>query len=140
MGWNYFKRDFWGNIIKVFIVEDEVCIQTLYKRFFSLLDVDLIDIASNGEEAIEMFKDFHSKSDVPDIIIMDYQMPIKNGIEATREILQIDRKVKIIFISADESIRELALSIGAYSFITKPFRLKTIIEIIEEIKKVIDES
>ncbi len=54
-------------------------------------------------------------------------MPKKNGIEATKEILQIDKNVKIIFISADDSIKEEVLSIGAFSFWDKPFMIESLI-------------
>ena len=40
----------------------------------------------------------------PDLIILDYHMPIKNGLDAAKEILEINPKQKIIFISADESM------------------------------------
>jgi len=81
-------------------------------------------IAENGDEAINMFKSF---SDKPKVILMDHRMPEKTGIEATKEILQIDKRVKIIFLSADSSIKEEAYSIGAFSFKVKPFTLENLI-------------
>ncbi len=62
-------------------------------------------------------------------------MPIKNGIEATKEILQINSNTKIIFTSADEDVKEEALSIGAFSFIDKPFDFDLLID---NIKKAIN--
>ncbi len=58
-----------------------------------------------------MFKSFLKK---PDIILMDHRMPKKNGIEASKEILKINGKTKIIFLSADSSIKEEVLSIGVF--------------------------
>ena len=86
-------------------------------------------IAEDGEEAVLMFKSF---SDKPKVILMDNRMPKKSGIEASKEILQIDNEVKIIFISADISIKEEALFIGAFSFWDKPFKIDNLID---EIKK-----
>jgi len=91
---------------------------------------DVIGEAKNGEEAVSLYITFPKK---PDIILMDHRMPIKNGIEATKQILNINKKSKIIFTSADISIKQEALSIGAKSFIDKPF---TITELIDKIKKV----
>lgn len=91
----------------------------------------IVAIANNGDEAVRMYKSF---SDKPEIILMDHRMPIKNGIEATKEILEISNHSRIIFASADNSIKRLALSIGAISFIEKPFELK---KLINEIKKVL---
>ncbi len=76
-----------------------------------------------------MYKGFSIK---PDITLMDYRMPIKNGIEATEEILKVNNEAKILFVSADMSIKEEALSIGAFGFIDKPFDFKTLINTIKE--------
>ena len=59
---------------------------------------------------------------------MDHRMPIKNGIETLREILQIDNHSKIIFMSADNSVKEEALSLGAISFKDKPFTAKRLVD------------
>lgn len=79
-----------------------------------------------------MFKSFSEK---PKIILMDYRMPIKNGIEASKEILQMNGNTKIIFTSADKSIKDEALSIGAFCFKDKPF---TVEELIIDIKRALE--
>ena len=89
-------------------------------------------IAEDGEEAVIMFKAFLEK---PKVILMDHRMPEKTGLEASEEILDIDKKVKIIFVSADISIREEALSIGAFSFWVKPFSLD---QLLDEINRAIE--
>lgn len=86
-----------------------------------LLDMDgfqVLGIANNGEEAIKMFSSFTVK---PDIIILDYRMPIKNGLEALKEILQIDHNSRIIFASADKTIKDEVYLNGAMGFLDKPF-------------------
>jgi CheY-like chemotaxis protein len=77
-----------------------------------------------------MFKSFNHK---PDIILMDHRMPVKDGIEATKEIFNIDQKVKVIFASADMSIKEIALSMGIVGFLSKPFSLEKLVKKIESI-------
>ena len=62
-------------------------------------------------------------------------MPEMTGIEATKKILQIDKRVKIIFFSADVSIKEEAYSIGAFGFKVKPFTIECLID---EIKKALE--
>ena len=59
-------------------------------------------------------------------------MPIKNGIETTKEILKMNENVKIIFLSADKSVQKEALSIGASNFLEKPFSLELLIKVIKE--------
>lgn len=66
---------------------------------------------------------------------MDYRMPIKNGIEATVEILKIGCQSKIIFATADEDIKEHALKVGAFSVVNKPFNFNELINNINEILK-----
>jgi len=93
---------------------------------------EVAGIASNGVEAISMFKSFSNK---PKVILMDQRMPEMSGIEASKLILQIDNRVKIIFISADVSVKEEAISIGAFLFIDKIF---TIDELIDAINRAIE--
>ena len=112
-------------IKKVFVVDDEPSLQFFYEKILTLNGFEIAGIANNGNEAISMFKSFLDK---PKVIIMDYRMPEKNGIEASKEILQIDGNTKIIFISADNSVKEEALSIGAFCFQDKPFTIKQLID------------
>lgn len=100
------------------IAEDELSIQRIYKILLTSSGFEIIGMAKNGEEAVNMYKSFLKKSD---IIIMDHRMPVKDSIEATREILQIDKIAKIIFASADITVEKLAISSGALSFKIKPF-------------------
>ncbi len=85
----------------------------------------MIGHAYNGEQAINEYKTFIEK---PNIVIMDYGMPIKNGLEVTEEIIKLDHNVKIIFASADPTIKTQALLLGAKSFLTKPFSCKQLIQ------------
>jgi two-component system chemotaxis response regulator CheY len=93
----------------------------------------VLDFASNGDEAIEMYKKFQEK---PDIIILDHRMPIKNGIDALKAILKIDGHSKIIFASADKSIREKVYLHGAVGFLDKPFTHRKLIATLNNILNV----
>ncbi len=114
---------------KILIVDDEPALHYFLKRILNLNGFKVAGIAENGDEAIKMFKSF---SDRPKVILMDHRMPEKSGIEATKVILEIDKRVKIIFLSADVNIKEEVYSIGAFSFTTKPLKVKYLIE---EIKR-----
>ncbi len=103
-------------IEKVFIVDDEPSLQFFYEQVLTMGGFEVADIASNGKKAVSMFKSFSNK---PKVILMDQRMPEMSGIEASKLILQIDSRVKIIFISADASAKEEAISIGAFLFIDK---------------------
>jgi len=108
-------------LARVLIVEDDDSLRNLYRIALKLKGHDVIGTACDGNEAVDMFKNFSTK---PDIILMDHRMPGKSGLEATKEILKMNGKSKVIFASADKSVREEAISIGARSFKPKPFSLE----------------
>jgi len=119
-------------MVSVFIVEDDLSLQRLYKMMLTMFGFEVVDKASNGKEAIEKFKSLSLK---PDVILMDHRMPVKNGIDTTIELMKFNSHTKIIFTSADNSIKGRALEIGAISFIEKPF---TVIQLQTEINRVVN--
>jgi len=119
-------------IEKVLIVDDEPSLQFFYEQVLTIGGFEAAGIASNGKEAVYKFKSFSNK---PKVILMDQRMPEMSGIEASKLILQIDNRVRIIFISADVSVKEEAISIGAFLFIDK---LLTIEELIDAINRAIE--
>ncbi len=119
-------------MVSVFIVEDDLSLQRLYEMMLTTFGFEVVDKASNGKEAIEKYKSFSLK---PEIILMDHRMPVKNGIDTTIELMKFINHTKIIFTSADNSIKGRALEIGAISFIEKPF---SVIQLHTEIKRVVN--
>lgn len=109
---------------KVFIVEDEPMLRFFYSQILEEYGYEVVGVAKNGEEAVSMYKEFPEK---PSVIIMDHRMPTKSGIEALQEILTIDKNAKIIIASADTSIKQKALSLGACSFKKKPFNISYLV-------------
>ena len=107
-------------IINVFIVDDDIFVLELYKKICGILGLNIIDIAKDGEEAVSKFRKFITK---PDLIVMDYHMPCKNGLEATQAILEIDETAKIVIVSGDSTIKQKALTSGAICFKKKSFNL-----------------
>ena len=67
------------------------------------------------------------------MIIMDHRMPQKSGIATTRELLKLNPDLKIIFISADISVKKEALAAGAAAFIEKPFHIDSLLASIDKI-------
>jgi YesN/AraC family two-component response regulator len=66
-------------MIKIFIVDDDQSLQRLYGLILKEAGFNIIGTAINGKVAVEEYKNFEGK---PDIILMDYRMPIKNGLDA----------------------------------------------------------
>jgi response regulator of citrate/malate metabolism len=95
----------------------------------NLYGIEVIGIADNGIKALEIYKKLLKK---PDIILLDQRMPLKNGIETAKEILKLNKDSRIIFTSADVSVKEEALSLGIVEFIEKPFQFEILIDIIHK--------
>ncbi|HEV8366777.1 MAG TPA: response regulator [Pyrinomonadaceae bacterium] len=76
--------------------------------------------AEDGIEAIQL-----ASSEVPDLIIMDMEMPLLDGLAATRRIRQLEdlRKVPIVAVSAygADQFRDLALAAGCDEYVSTPF-------------------
>jgi CheY-like chemotaxis protein len=124
-GYTSSKGDRDSNVMaRIFVVDDEEFIRELYKDMFESKGYTVFS-AGSGEEAIESFRTMKAK---PDAIIMDHRMPGKDGIQTTKEILNLDPSIPIIFSSADEQVREEAIKAGAVSFWTKPFPLGMLID------------
>ena len=122
---------------KIFLIDDDLDVILLFEQFLAIEGHEIVAKAYNGEEAIDTFKKFQDK---PDIVLMDYRMPLKNGLETTKEILSIDSESKIIFISADYTVRKKAFEAGAIDFLEKPFDLSTLYTMIEKYISVISNT
>ena len=101
------------------IAEDEV---SLRHHLSGAFDGFTMIEARDGEEALERIFEH-----MPDVVILDYMMPKKNGVEVTRCLRSnaATQRIPILVItaSADDAPRKLALEAGVNEFITKPFSL-----------------
>jgi YesN/AraC family two-component response regulator len=81
-------------------------------------DVEVVAIASNGLQAVELAKEHH-----PDIVLLDINMPEMDGLTAYRHIAQIYPDTGCIIISAEKDTTTLrtAMSIGVQEYLIKPF-------------------
>jgi len=87
--------------------------------------------ASNGREALEMAKELK-----PDVVILDIGMPLLNGLDTTRQLLQHDPQFKIIVLTitdADQVIRE-ALDAGARGFVLKSDAARDLVSAVEALQ------
>lgn len=115
----------------IMVVDDEVFIVDLYRDILKLKGYEVVATAYDGEEAVKKFRSMEKR---PDIIILDHRMPMKNGIDTMADILGIDKKAKILFVSADIMIEADAVRFGASGFLPKPFRMDELVDAIEKIR------
>jgi CheY-like chemotaxis protein len=108
------------------IVDDDVAIQELCTLVLEDNGYE-VKTALNGEEALNLYRELMNDKRKPDIVIMDYRMPVMNGIEATKAILLLDTNARIIFASADATIFEEAAALGVMKMKLKPVDMKRLI-------------
>ncbi len=112
----------------IFTVDDDIDIMKVYRDVLQMKNHDIIAEALDGEEAVKIFK---TMKKCPDIIILDHRMPAKNGLEAMKDIRDINPLQGIIFVTADNEAAKRAIDLGANSFILKPFRMDNLFNAIE---------
>ena len=117
---------------RILLVDDERDLLMIYSKLLSMEGHDVIDSASNGREAIEKFSELPIK---PDIIIMDYRMPVLDGLVAMKEILKKTPNAKVLFVSAEKRVEKEALESGAIGFFTKPTSIRNLLTEIDRIQK-----
>ncbi|WP_433597081.1 response regulator transcription factor [Limosilactobacillus reuteri] len=83
-----------------------------------------VDIANNGQEAVEQ-----AKENAYDVIILDIMMPVKSGLEALKEIRATGNRTYIMMLTAmgEEDDKVTGLDAGADDYLTKPFSLKELL-------------
>ncbi len=117
---------------KLLLVEDDTANQLLMKFALANFKLDY-DLAGDGVQAVEHFKNSVTCNSKYDLILMDENMPNMNGIEATRKIREYEqlKKLKhtpIIALTANtlKGDRERFLAAGMDDFLSKPAELKTL--------------
>ena len=115
-------------MVTVMIVDDDLSLQKMLERILELKGYVVLANVCDGKEAVEKYKTLESK---PDIILMDYRMPVMNGMQATREIKELDHAAKFIFISGDETMKTQAFGLSVCDFLTKPVEIETLFATID---------
>jgi len=108
---------------KILIVDDAIYMRAVLKDLLERNGYEVIGMAKNGEMGVQMYEQLYISGNKPDLVLMDITMKKKNGIEALKEIKQIDAMSNIVMVSsvgAKDSLVE-AIQAGAKYFIKKPF-------------------
>lgn len=131
--------------MRILVAEDDRAECELYRIAFEAKGHDVI-IAFDGARCVEAYKDALAKlvqsGKMPaerepfDAAVLDYRMPVVDGLEAAKEILRINKKQRIIFASAyvkqtlADSVKQLDQIV---ELIQKPFEPKILVELVEDI-------
>jgi len=106
-------------MIRTLLVADDArIIRQIIKDMARSAGWEIVGEASNGQEAIERYRELH-----PDAVTLDLVMPEHDGLHALHGIMEFDPQAKILVVSALEQRQVLkdAFKAGAADFIAKPF-------------------
>ncbi len=117
---------------RILVVDDERDVITGFRRVFEKDDLQ-IDAAHSGTEAIAAIKAHR-----PDLVLMDLRMPGLDGLQTLRKIQQMDPKLLVILMTAYSTSANVieAMKHGAYDYLTKPFSVEKLREVVREALKV----
>lgn len=123
---------------KILVVEDDPVNQMILADFLSANGYETV-AASSGPEGIERFE-----TDAPDLMIVDVQLPRKNGFEVAREIKSRPRGqttplllMSAVYTDHDQSSRTIQLGVLADGYLTKPFDL---VQLLSQVRQLLGES
>ena len=119
--------------LRILLAEDSAAIRAFTQTYFKDTPYEL-DMAENGQVAVEMFQAVRY-----DLVFMDLEMPVMNGISATREIRQWEQEedldpVPIIALTSHDQKEKLveALDVGCTAHLIKPLTKEAMLKTIDE--------
>ncbi len=123
--------------MKCLVIDDDFDSRRLLQKILN--PYAMVDVATDGEEAVQAFRTAHKENDPYQLITLDLMMPNSNGQQALREFREIEKelsvpdenRVKVIVISGLDDNKELhdAFFIGnATSYMGKPIRRQMLLD------------
>lgn len=115
---------------KILIVDDSKTSRKFLRTMLEEAGHEIVSEAVNGLEGVEKYIVYQ-----PDIVTMDITMPVMDGIDAVKEIVDIEPQAKVIMVTAagQKSNMVEALKRGAADFIQKPFDSEVILNTINKV-------
>lgn len=125
-----------GSPFRVLIVDDSVFVQKQLTNILASEGMEVVDMASNGEEAVEKYKQYHPGID---LVTLDITMPGMDGVTCLERIMEFDKNARIMMVTAlgKPDLVKKSFLLGAKNYFVKPLDRD---KVIERIKKVFEES
>jgi len=116
--------------LKILIAEDDSINQRLMAIYLKNWEKNLI-FADNGKEALRLFRQFSNQIS---LVLMDVRMPLMNGVEATKKILELNPSARVIALSAfaQEENNFKPGEVGFVEYISKPIRKEELVNIVNK--------
>ncbi len=115
---------------KILIVDDERPLSLLISEALEAEGSYVVDQAFDGREGIEKYKQF-----LPDLVIMDMNMPVMDGYESSMKIKSFDPSARILVLTGNARDRRAKMTLEkgfALTLLQKPLRLRELSRIIRE--------
>ncbi len=122
-----------ANAITVLLAEDHAIVREGLRALLQAeADIEVIGEAENGREAVALTSKLR-----PQVVIIDISMPLLNGMEATRQILQSQPSTRVIILSghSDDAYVERIIALGAAGYLIKQSASHILSTAIREVKK-----
>ena len=91
---------------------------------------ELVGEAADGAELMRLFDELR-----PQVVFLDVDMPVMNGVACANQIQDADPSCVLIFATAHEEYRSDAFAVYAFDYLLKPFRMERVIETLTRIKE-----
>lgn len=105
-------------MMRVMTVDDSIIIRKQIERILEGTNFVVVGSAFDGLDALAQFESLR-----PQVVTMDLTMPRMDGLEAIKEMMKVDPRVRILVVSAmrDKRTAMQAIRLGGYGFLYKPF-------------------
>ncbi|WPJ96633.1 response regulator [Coraliomargarita algicola] len=116
--------------ITALIVDDEAHLRAYLKLILKQLGFERIYEAANGQEGIDLYKRWK-----PEFVLMDVNMPVKEGLEALKEIVEFDEEAIVVMASsvASRQAVETSVEYGASYYLRKDMKKEIVVETINHL-------
>lgn len=114
---------------RVLVVDDANFMRMIVKDTLTPLGFQICGEATNGAEAVQKYQQLK-----PDLVTMDITMKVKDGLQASREILASDPNARIVMVTAlgQEKMLLDSIALGVRDFVVKPFTAERILSAVEK--------
>ena len=117
--------------IRVLIADDEPGMRMILRKMIVRVEgYELVGEAADGAELMRLFDELR-----PQVVFLDVDMPVMNGVACANQIQDADPSCVLIFATAHEEYRSDAFAVYAFDYLLKPFRMERVIETLTRIKE-----